>query len=85
MADIVNLLPPQRNLPSTVLTPDHMLQAAQEADLKEVLIIGRTGDGELYYCGAKTGLYQQTRTDISRLCQDMLDELLFSKFEERRR
>ncbi len=82
MADVIHIAPPQRNLPSVALTPEHVLDMAKEGDLTEVLVIGRDKTGEVYIKGAKLGIYQQSRRDIRDLCTEVLDRLMIARMAE---
>lgn len=79
MAEILTLAPPQRNMKGLALTIDDVLDMAKEADLEQVLVIGRTKSGDLYYRGAKLGIWQQGKRDIRDLCQEVIDKITFAK------
>ena len=82
MADILTLAPPQRNLKGIAIKVDDVLDMAKEADLSEVLVIGRDKAGEVYIKGAKLGIYQQSRRDIRDLCTEVLDRLMIARMAE---
>ena len=82
MADILTLAPPQRNHKALALRVDDVLDMAKEADLSEVLVIGRDKAGEVYIKGAKLGIYQQSRRDIRDLCTEVLDRLMIARMAE---
>lgn len=84
MTNVLKLDPPRRALKQTAITPDDALAMGLESDLSEVLVLGRTKGGDLFYRGARLGVHAQSRTDLSRLCQSFLDELLANRIYESR-
>lgn len=82
MAEILTLAPPQRNMKGLAIKVDDVLDMAKEADLSEVLVIGRDKAGEVYIKGAKLGIYQQSRRDIRDLCTEVLDRLMIARMAE---
>ena len=82
--NVVEIAPPRKALKQIAISPDDALCMGQEADLAEVIVIGRTKDGELYCRAGKLGVYAQSRRDLARLAQDFLDDLMASAFNARR-
>lgn len=80
--NVVQIAPPKRNLKGFVLTIDDVLDMGKEAELLEVLVIGRDKTGEVYIKGSKSGIYQQSRRDIRDLCQEVLDRLMVARVAE---